>query len=43
MHDNITDALKILEILGLPRAQQNERSALSLLAVLDMTPGKTWK
>ena len=28
--------------LGLPRAQQNERSALCLLALLDLTPGKTW-
>ncbi|MFN7611092.1 MAG: BsuBI/PstI family type II restriction endonuclease, partial [bacterium] len=25
-----------------PRAQQNERSALSLLALLNLTPGKTW-
>ncbi len=43
MHDNITDALKILEILGFPRAQQNERSALSLLAVLNLSSEKTWK
>jgi len=28
--------------LGLPRAQQNERTALCLLALLNLTPGKTW-
>lgn len=42
MHKNIADALKILEILGLPRAQQNDRSALCLLAILNLTPGKNW-
>lgn len=40
---NIDDALKILAQLGLPRAQQNERSALCLLALLDLPPGKKWK
>ncbi|MBI5462176.1 MAG: restriction endonuclease [Gammaproteobacteria bacterium] len=39
----IDDALKILVALGLPRAQQNERSALCLLALLNLTPGKTWR
>jgi hypothetical protein len=39
---NINDALQILAQLGLPRAQQNERSALSLLALLDLSPGKKW-
>ena len=29
--------------LGLPRAQQNERSALCLLALLNLTPRKKWK
>ncbi|MGH8427943.1 MAG: BsuBI/PstI family type II restriction endonuclease [Gammaproteobacteria bacterium] len=38
----ITDAKEILVSLGLPRAQQNERSALSLLALLDLTPRKPW-
>ncbi|MBN1293882.1 MAG: restriction endonuclease [Candidatus Latescibacteria bacterium] len=33
---------KILISLGLPRAQQNERSALCLLALLNLTPGKAW-
>ena len=36
-------ALAILKSLGLPRAQQNERSALSLLALLDLKPGTDWK
>lgn len=43
MRDKITEALKILEVLGFPRAQQNDRSALCLLAVLNLTPEKTWK
>ncbi|CAN5406506.1 hypothetical protein BH10ACI1_BH10ACI1_26170 [soil metagenome] len=42
MDKNIEDALKILAILGLPRPQQNERSALSLLAILNLTPDKKW-
>jgi hypothetical protein len=35
-------ALAILEELGLPRAQRNERTALCLLALLDMRPRKAW-
>ena len=35
-------AHQILISLGLPRAQHNERSALSLLALLNLTPGKKW-
>lgn len=42
-HKNIDDALTVLAQLGLPRAQQNERSALCLLALLDLSPGKKWK
>ncbi|MCP5502818.1 MAG: restriction endonuclease [Leptospiraceae bacterium] len=38
----IDDALEILKLLGMPRAQQNERSALCLLALLNLTPGKKW-
>jgi hypothetical protein len=38
----ITDAQSIIEMFGLPKAQQNERSALSLLAVLGMTPTSKW-
>lgn len=35
-------AQQILVDLGLPRAQQNERSALCLLALLNLTPDKDW-
>lgn len=40
--NHLADALQILGLLGLPRAQQNERSALCLLALLDVTPDRTW-
>ena len=40
--DYIEAALQIIISLGLPRAQQNERSALCLLALLDLTPDKVW-
>ncbi len=39
----IAEAIKILVSLGLPRAQQNERSALCLLALLNLTPKKKWE
>lgn len=42
-HPHIEAALAILAELGLPRAQQNERSALCLLALLDLTPARKWK
>lgn len=38
----IAEALSILKLLGLPRAQQNERSALTLLAILGLTPQTPW-
>jgi len=38
----IEAAHQIIISLGLPRAQQNERSALSLLALLNLTAGKPW-
>jgi hypothetical protein len=41
-HKKISDALVILTALGLPGAQRNERSALCLLALLNLIPGKTW-
>ncbi|MDO5642270.1 MAG: hypothetical protein Q4G26_07795 [Paracoccus sp. (in: a-proteobacteria)] len=41
-NDHIEAAQQIIIALGLPRAQQNERSALSLLALLNLTPGKAW-
>ncbi|MGH9406220.1 MAG: BsuBI/PstI family type II restriction endonuclease [Terriglobia bacterium] len=40
--EHIENAHKILLSLGLPRAQQNERSALCLLALLNLTPQKKW-
>ncbi len=42
-HKHIKEALGILVQLGLPRAQQNTRSALCLLALLDLTPGGKWR
>lgn len=39
----VDDAVAILRSLGLPRAQQNERSALTLLALAEITPNGTWK
>jgi hypothetical protein len=41
-NDYIEAAHQIIIALGLPRAQQNERSALCLLALLNLTPGKAW-
>lgn len=41
-NEYIEAAYQIIISLGLPRAQQNERSALSLLALLNLTPGKLW-
>ncbi|HEX5003159.1 MAG TPA: BsuBI/PstI family type II restriction endonuclease [Bacteroidia bacterium] len=40
--NEINQAMEILKALGLPRAQQNERSALTLLALLNIEPGKSW-
>ncbi|MGO8719792.1 MAG: BsuBI/PstI family type II restriction endonuclease [Acidobacteriaceae bacterium] len=38
----VKSARQILVSLGLPRAQHNERSALSLLALLNLHPNKEW-
>lgn len=38
----LLEALSILSDLGMPTAQKNERSALCLLAILDLTPAKSW-
>ena len=38
----LEEALAIVKELGLPRAQQNERSALCLLALCNMVPEKKW-
>jgi hypothetical protein len=40
--DYIMAAHQVILSLGLPRAQQNDRSALSLLALLNLKPGKSW-
>jgi hypothetical protein len=38
----IDEAIDVLAQLGFPRGQQNERSGLTLLALLDLTPDKPW-
>lgn len=38
----VQDALAILLNLGMPKAQRNERSALCLLALLNLTPRTPW-
>ena len=38
----LSEAMGILRALKVPREQQNERSALSLLALLGLKPGKQW-
>jgi len=40
--EKIDEATNILIALGLPRAQQNERSALTLLALLDLKEKTAW-
>lgn len=42
MKERIEEALEILRVLGMPRGQLNERSALTLLALLNITPDKPW-
>ncbi|NSW52686.1 MAG: restriction endonuclease [Anaerolineae bacterium] len=41
-NNHLQEALTLIKLLGLPNAQQNERSALSLLALVNLTPEKTW-
>lgn len=41
--NKIDEATEILSSLGLPRAQQNERSALTLLALAGIPPKGSWK
>ena len=38
----VREALEILQALNVPREQQNERSALTFLALLGIAPGKRW-
>jgi len=39
----IREALEIIEALGLPRQQRNERSALTLLSLLNLKPADRWQ
>lgn len=38
----IDEAITILKALGMPRGQQNDRSALTLLALVDLRPSGAW-
>jgi adenine-specific DNA-methyltransferase len=38
----VGEAQEALRQMGMPREQYNERSALTLLALLDLTPDKSW-
>lgn len=38
----VDEALQVLRALGFPRAQLNERSALTLLALIALKPGAKW-
>lgn len=38
----IEQSLEILRAIGVPREQQNKRSALTLLALVDVKPGDDW-
>jgi adenine-specific DNA-methyltransferase len=40
--NRIEEALAVLKDLGVPREQQNERSALTLLSLLDLKPDTPW-
>jgi hypothetical protein len=40
--ERIAEALQILHDLGMPREQLNDRTAISLLALLNLSPQKQW-
>lgn len=40
--NHIAESIEIIRSLGLPKAQHNERSALCLLALLNLSPDKKW-
>ena len=40
--NKLQEALAVLEDLGVPREQKNERSALTLLSLLDLRPDTQW-
>ncbi len=39
----INEALQVITDLGMPRQQQNTRTALCLLALLNLSPDKSWR
>ena len=39
----IAEAQQVLQELGMPRAQRNDRTALCLLALLNLSPNKQWQ
>lgn len=41
-NDHIVEALNILKVLGMPKGQHNDRTALCLLALLNLTKDKPW-
>ena len=41
-NQQIANARRVLEDLGLPRGQLNDRSALALLALLQLEPTADW-
>jgi adenine-specific DNA-methyltransferase len=41
-HQRIQEAQAVLKALGLPKPQTNERSALTLLALLNLTANRSW-
>ncbi|BAQ10185.1 type II site-specific deoxyribonuclease [Bacillus sp. OxB-1] len=43
IHPNISQGIEILRALGMPKEQQNDRSALCLLALLNIGPDQTWQ
>ena len=40
--DRVIEALEILKLVGLPRGQHNDRSALTLLALAEIAPVQAW-
>ena len=40
--EHVNEAIQVLASIGLPPAQQNERSGLCLLALIDLTADKGW-
>lgn len=41
-HPRILEAIQVLQALGLPKAHQNARDGLALLALLRVTPYRDW-